>query len=465
MPANLPTDQRSSTGGGTGGELQQISEYVPDLRWPNSVGVYNRMRRDAKCAGVLRAACMPVRGTGWHVVDSPDVRPAVAQFVRNNLGLNDVGTSRRRRRGQGISWDGFLRHVLLMLPFGHMYFEPVFTLAPPGPNDTGLPVRTYAHLARLAPILPPTINGFTVAANGDLVGITQQATLLTGQTVNVPLPADLIIPFVNDREGADWAGTSMLREAYKHWYLKDQMERLGAQIVQRNGMGLPVAKYAEDGDRDMMLAMATAARAGEQSGVAIRAADDFALIGVTGSVVDPMPQITYHGEEIAGSVLAMFLTLGHDAGARSLGETFVDYFTMAVNAVISDIEETCTEELSRRLVELNFGPDEAYPEIVADSITPQAPLTAESISALVTAGVVTPDASLDAFARSHFGMPPSTPSDVDAPPAEVPTNEIAVAAGGSSHSSPTGGSSRVETLDQAEGRLARMREAISRRRR
>jgi hypothetical protein len=465
LPPDLQTTQRSGAGTwSAGGQLQQISEYVPELRWPNSVSVYERMRRDAKCAGVLRAASLPIRGTGWHVVDSPDVNPDVAQFVRNQLGLNEPGDSRQRRRGQGISWDKFLQHQLLMMPFGHMFFEPVFQIGQPGPNDTGLPPGQYAHLARMAPVLPATISGMNISADGELASIEQFSVGPNGQSTTIALTRDQIVPFVLDREGSDWAGTSLLREAYKHWFMKDQLERLAVQIVERNGMGLPVAKYGDDGDRNQMLRMMTAARAGEQSGVAIRQQDDFALVGVTGSLVDPLPHIAYHGQEIAGSVLAMFLTLGHDTGARSLGETFVDYFTLAIKSIIADLEETNTEDVSRMLVELNFGPDEAYPEIKADSIIPQAPLTAEAIAALVTAGAITPDPSLDEFARHQFGMPPPTPQDETAAEPNQTIETIAVSGSSSSHSGRPSRVSRVETLDQSESRLARLRESVFRRR-
>jgi hypothetical protein len=464
LPPNLETTQRSSPGTwSSGGQIQQISEYVPELRWPGSVTVYNQMRRDGKCAGVLRAATMPIRGTGWHVVDSPDVRPEVAEFVRNNLGLTETGNSRRRRRGQGISWDDFLRHALLMLPFGHMFFEPVYEIGPPGPNDK-LPPGEYAHLSRLSPILPMTITGFDIAPTGDLNGIYQQAVQPDGRTTQIPLARDLILPVINDREGADWTGTSILREAYKHWFLKDQLERLGAQIIQRNGMGIPFAQWGDNGDREEMLRATTSFRAGELSGVAMRAQDSLKILGVEGTLVDPMPQITYHGDEIPNSVLAMFLTLGHDAGARSLGTTFVDYFAMATNSIIADLEETITEGPCRRLVELNFGPDEAYPEISADDITPQSPLTTEAMAALVTAGIIHPDAALEVFARFKFGMPPMTPDGENAPPPDVPDDTIAVQGGSSSsHSAPT--EPHSETISEIESRLAWARRHLGRRRR
>ena len=459
LPAALTTQQASGGTWSAGGQLQQLSEDVPDLRWPASTLVYDRMRKDGKCASVLRASKLPVRSTTWHVVDSPDCRPEVVQYVRNQLGLNEDNDSRRRRRGQGISWDHLLRHALLDLDFGHVFFEPVYRLGPPGPNDQ-LPAGTYAHLARMQPILPRTISGFTLDDLGDLLAISQTTVASNGRQVTVPLPRQLIVPVINDQEGSDWAGTSLLRSAYKHWYLKDQLERIGAMIVERNGMGIPVAEYTADQDRNETQRALSAMRAGDMSGAVFPQGTNVQLLGVTGSTVDPMPQLEYHGQEIARSVLAMFLDLGHDNGARSLGDTFVDFFTIAVNAVIAHLEEVFTETIVRDLVGLNFGEDEAYPEIAADEITPQAPLTAEAIGGLVTAGVLTNDESLEGFVRHTFGMPPATPTgDTTAPSPEPVDNTIDIpAGGGGSHMS-------GETLDQRRSRLAQMRERLGLRRR
>lgn len=458
LPPQLTTQQAAAGTYTAGGQLQQIGEYNPDLRWPNSVAVYDQMRKDSKCAAVLRALKMPVRGTSWHVVDSPDVRPEITQMVRANLGLVEEGDTRRRRRGQGVSWDGVLRDALLAQDFGHMFFEPVYTIAP-APPDVALPPGMYAHLARLAPILPQTISGFEVADNGDLISVEQSASTQGGQWRRVTIPAEQLLAVVNDREGGDWAGTSILRAAYKDWLIKDKLERLAVTIVERNGMGVPVYKHSEDGDRVGGMRTATSFRGGDLSGISIPNTDDLVLLGVTGQTVDPLPQIEYHGQEIARSVLAMFMDLGHDNGARALGETFVDYFTMAINAVIADLEETFTEKLVRPLVALNFGDGEGYPEIVADEITPQAPLTAESLQSLVAAGVLTPDPTVEGFVRHAFGMPPLTAAAADEPPPEAPQDTIDVqAGGGGSHMSGL-------TLEQRRSRLAALRDAFGRRRR
>ena len=62
-------------------------EATPELRWPLSVGVYDRMRRqDAQVASVLRAVTLPVLRTPWRI-DPAGARDEVVQRVHQDLGL------------------------------------------------------------------------------------------------------------------------------------------------------------------------------------------------------------------------------------------------------------------------------------------------------------------------------------------------------------------------------------------
>ena len=72
---------------------------TPDLRFPYSAAVYDRMRRsDAQIAALLQSIRNPIIGAIPRLMDE-DVRPAVADFVRNQLGLDDRSRARRRRSG------------------------------------------------------------------------------------------------------------------------------------------------------------------------------------------------------------------------------------------------------------------------------------------------------------------------------------------------------------------------------
>ncbi len=451
LPKSLEHEQGSEGAWSSGGIIQTL-ETTPELKWPSSVTIYDMMRRtDSEVAAVLRATCLPIRRTGWRIHRGDDVAQPVADFVATELGLMEPQDGRRRKWGVGISWDPFLRHSLLDLVFGHMFFEPLYQIGPPLPGQDGLESgRKYAHLVKLGPRLPRTINGFDVNDDGTLQAIHQLVVrnkLQQEVTIQATGPTGLpnLVPFVNEQEGSDWTGQSIFRSAYKHWLLKEMGERLGMQIIERNGMGLPSVSFPEGGDQALAQGLATSARAGETSGMALPAGYMFELHGVSGTLVDPLPQIKYHQQAIGRSGLAMFLDLGQDRGARSLAETFVDFFTIAVNAVIAAREEIITELIIRPLVTLNFGPDEPYPEVAADEITPQSPLTADAIAQLVTAGVIQPDEVLEGDVRRKFGLPPADPStrieppDVGGPAPGEEDDTIDVTGGGGSGGSPAGG--------------------------
>jgi hypothetical protein len=418
FPAGITTE-RGAPGQVAFAGIPETWEATPELRWPASVAVYDQMRRsDAQVVSVLRAVTLPVRRTTWRVAGD-DTDPRVLGFVEAELGLAPEGEGRRRRRREGISFDRLLAEALLSLPFGHMVFEQVYAVGPPAADaPAGLPPR-LAHLRKLGPRMPRTLAGFDLARDGGLDAVRQWVTHPDGRVEEVRLPNDRLVVFVNEREGADWTGTSILRGAYKHWLIKDSLLRVGAMAVERNGMGVPVVYYGPEGNADDALGYAKAFRAGEEAGAA--APDGtyrIELLGVTGQTRDELPLVKYHDESIGRSALAMFLNLGHDRGARSLGETFVDYFVMALGAVIDEIAETVTEHVIRDLVELNFGGDEPYPELVADELTPESLPTAEALKALVEAQVLTPDPELERYIRRRSGLPDLDEEEL--PPGEPP---------------------------------------------
>lgn len=409
------------TGGlGPGFTIEGL-ETNTDLRFPAASVIHDRMRReDGQVGSVLRAIVLPILGTTW-TLDKKGVRPEVARFVESELGLNLEGAARRRRRRQGIVWQEHLREALLMLPFGFMPFETIYDVdvAAPGLEDPEQPGRLFAHLRKLAPRMPRTLTEVRVARDGGLAGIVQAPNGLPGQSVyGTFIPVDRLVMYVNDREGADWTGNSVLRTAYKHWLIKDALIRLGAQIVERNGMGIPVVNYRDPADRAKALALAKAFRAGAESGAALPDGMSLSVVGVAGSTADELPRVKYHDEAIGRSLLAMFLNLGHDNGARALGDTFVGIFRNAVGAVIRNVEETATEHVIRDLVELNYGPDEAYPTLKAGSLSEE--LTAEALKALADAKLLTPDDTLEAHTRHRFGLPAIDESTRPAPPPVAP---------------------------------------------
>jgi hypothetical protein len=287
-------------------------ETTPELQWPQSVAVYDAMRRsDAQVASVLRAVTLPVRRTPWRV-ETAGAKARVTQFVADELGLPVVGKQPKPapRSRDRFSWAEHLQQALLMLPFGHMFFEQVYRV------DAG---GDRAHLRKLAPRMPRSIEQINVDKDGGLISIRQWAA--TGvQQQPQPIPVDRLVAYVHDREGGNWLGFSLLRPAYKHWLIKDRLLRVDAQTIERNGMGVPLYKAAE-GELDLSagLNMAKSWRAGESAGSAVANGADMVLRGVEGTLPNAQPSIRYHDEQIARAVLAHFLNLGTQTGSWALG--------------------------------------------------------------------------------------------------------------------------------------------------
>ena len=405
-------------------------EDTAELVFPLSLKVYDRMRRsDSQVDAVQKAADLPILGTRW-TLDGAGCDARVVRAVSAELGLElgRDGAARRRRRGEGVVFRDVLRHALLCRPFGFMPLEQVYAAGPPGPGQEDAGLRTMFHLRKLAPRMPRSITGIDVAPDGGLIAVRQMVTTSGGTnarpgvTREVAIPADRLVMFVNDREGGDWTGRSILRSSYGHWLIKVALMKLGPMIAERNGMGVPVVYYSADTDRAEALEFAKGFRAGDEAGAALPDGKMRAeLMGVTGTLRDELPLLKYHDEAIGRSALAMFLNLGHDNGARSLGDTFVDYFLAAEAATIGHLEDTLTEYVVRDWVEANYGPDEPYPLVRADELVADSAPTAEAVAALVTAGILTADPDLEDDLRRRYRLPPVPEAFRRTGPAAPPT--------------------------------------------
>lgn len=377
-----------------------LLETAPELTWPNCLAVFDNMRRqDAQVGSVLRAVTSPIQRTAWRI-DGEGCDPEVTRHVADDLGLPIVGQGnlvpRTGRSRDRFSWTGHLRLALLMLPFGHSYFEQVYRW-----NE----VDQRWHLRKLGPRLPRTIMKVNVARDGGLESIEQRPTFPTGGQ-KLEIPVGQLVAYVLDREGGNWFGQSLLRPAYKNWLIKDQLLRVQAQTIDRNGMGIPVYTGAQN-EKDLKDGedVATSVRAGDNSGTAIPYGSKLDLMGVTGQLPDADVPIRYHDEQIARAVLAHFLNLGTQTGSWALGSTFADFFTLSLQAIADEVKETANHHVIEDLVDVAFSPNEAAPRLVYDEIGSRGDSIVNAIAVLVNAQVLKADEDLEQFVRTALRLP------------------------------------------------------------
>lgn len=407
---SAPTTERGYAVESNGFWTTLDDEKVPELQWPDNIGIYDQMRRtDAQVISVLRAMQLPIRRTPARL-DPTGVPDEVVAFVAANLGLPVKGQEPKQlpRMRDRFSWSEHLRHALTCLPFGHSFFEQTYRIAP---DERGV---LRAWLRKLGWRPPRTITRIDVAPDGGLIAIEQGVAGTKAHRMEV----SVLVAYVNEREGGNWLGQSLLRPAYKYWVLKDRMLRVQAQTVDRNGMGVPVVtapeipkdvydqtEHARRQDQEIArgLKIARSLRAGREAGASIAHSADIKLLGVEGTLPDADKPIRYYDEQISRSVLAHFLNLGTETGSWALGSTFADFFTLSLQSVADSIADTASMHVVEDLVDINFGTDVPAPRIVFDQIGQR--VTADDIKKLLNSGGIRTDDDLEAFLRQAFGLP------------------------------------------------------------
>lgn len=387
------------------GLMSDWLETTADLIWPLTVRTYGRMRRDPQLTAVLAAYTLPILRANWRI-DGAGCRDEVVQMVADDLGLPILGIDAEPgpARRRGIAWADHLRLALLSLTYGHMPFERRYEIR-----------NNQARLINLGERLPHTITDIAVNNDGTLRSIRQEPT------GTIDIPARRLAWYVHDREGANWAGTSVLRPAYGPWLLKHEMWRVHATSIRRFGMGVPNVKAPAGATPGQVLEasrLAAAMRVGDQSGVGLPNGFELAITGMQGSVPDAMAFIRYLDQQQSTMALAGLIDLGNTTnGSRALGDTFLDLFLLSLQAVADDIASTATSGhpgmpgIVTDIVDLNWGEDEPAPRIVCADVGENHELNAEAISKLIASGALTADADLEAYLRGTYRLPARAQED------------------------------------------------------
>ena len=384
------------------GFLEDFGEYNPMLEGLTAIRTDEKMRRsDAQVAATLLACELPIRAANWDVLpaSSNPLDQEIAQFVKDNLfgGLEYISPS-------GVKstqcWDDVLRNALLMLAFGAAAHEEIYAV-------DGNRVR----LARLAARLPITFYRWITDVDGETLVALNQYGYRNSNFESVEIPVDRLTVFTFNQEGANFFGRSMLRPAYMHWYIKNQLYRIDAIAGERNGLGVPTIEQGPNGSKEDRLAAqawVTQLAAHEKTGLALPAGWKFTLQGVQGQVRDLFNSIQHHNIEISRTALAFFMNLGqgHSSGNRALGRELTDFFFLAVQATADQIARAISATSVKRLVDYNWEGVERYPVLEVSNLRARSlDATLTALSQLATANVVEPYPELAQYIARELGLP------------------------------------------------------------
>lgn len=322
-------------------------EYNSKLSGIQGIEIYDKMRKgDATVKAAVLATSLPIRRANWFVEPaSEDAQDQeIAEFVTKAL-----------FEWQSITWNDLLRQALLCLPYGVMVFEKVFTVKQVDGKD-------WIIWKKFAPRLPKSIYAWETSEHKD--GIQQLKT--EGGMVDIPM--DRLLIFVNEKEGDNWWGTSILRSAYKHWTFKDGFYKIDAVAFERQGLGVPKAKMPlgySDEDKNRAETILKNLRAHEQAFLIEPNDIEVEFMDMKGKQVrDPKESIQHHNREIVKAVLAQFLELGAtESGSRALSSDQSDLFLQSLEAVAGNTADVFNKFAIPQLVDLNYDNVTEYPEL------------------------------------------------------------------------------------------------------
>ena len=386
-----------------------LSDPNVELQFPRSIAIYDKMRRtDGQVKASLLAITLPILSLDWDIEPYKETQDEggklgtptpedleIAKFVKTDL-----------LEGLTTSWKHILRQLLGHLWAGFWVIEPVYET-----RDDG-----KVHLRKLGSRLPSSVFRWKIARDGGLQAIIQRAVNPeTGMTELIEINAEDLVVFTHEREGADWSGISVLRSAYKHFYMKDWLYRLGVINVERGG-GFPVITLPEEAvDNDLQAAhdVGESLHMHERAYVIEPPGWKFRLESGSTRIGDVMTQVEHHDQKISANILAQFMDLGSSSsGSRALGGEFIDIFLMAEEAVIFNIEDTVNNYLIKRWVDYNWTIKEGrgYPKLKAQNIRGFNVRRMGAILRMLADGkLVTPDEPLEAFLRNTMGLPEADP--------------------------------------------------------
>lgn len=407
----------------TGGFV--IDDILPQLRGKQAQVAFRDMSENDPIIGaILFAIERVILQVDWRVdpysdptgVTPDDKDREAAQFVAECM--DDMSHS----------WHELMIAILSFLPYGWSYFEIVYKQRK-GPKQKDPAKRSKfsdnkVGWRKIAMRTQDSLWQWQFDEGGGIEAMVQRDPT-TGRLNVIPIEKALLFRTTTARGNPE--GRSVLRNAFKSWYYKRRIEEFEAVGVERDLAGLPMAyvppewlsSSATDAEKSALAAMQAIVRGvkrNQTEGIILPAIFDeqgkplvdFKLLNSGGARQFNTDQIiTRYNQQIAMTVLADFIMLGHESvGSFALGTSKVDLFVSAVESWVRLIAEVFNSHAIPRLMQLNGYdtarcPQLAYGQISAVDLTELGGF----LTNITNSKLLTPDNNLEEYLRELAGLP------------------------------------------------------------
>lgn len=378
-------------------------DYNPKLRGIRGLQTYDQMRKsDGQVRGTLKLVKSPLLSADWYI----------EPFSTDQLDL-DIAEAVKWALFEGMSrtWIQVLQEALLMLDYGYYIFEKVWKVVDYVPKRPGANTRPLNVWKKFAPRPPNSIAGWDFDENGGITGIKHRKLMGSSGQTTLDIPIKKLLIFTNDEEANDPQGTSILRSAYPHWYIKQGLYKIDAIQKERHAIGIPHVTLPQGyNTEDMRLAQQIGRnlRTNEKAFVVTPDGWKIEFIKLDTSPVNVLQSVDHHNHQIANNVLASFIDLGSSAsGSRAVGDVQSDIFLKALRYMGDIVRGVINSFAIPEMVNYNWKNAKGYPQLKVRRIGENTENRSLSVAVAnyVKYGVVTPDADLEAFIRMVNDLP------------------------------------------------------------
>ena len=350
-------------------------EFLRELTGWKGTAVYKEMQmNDPVVSAVLFTITYLCRGVSW------DVKPA--SLAQNDIEAAEfLGTC---MEDMSQTWIDTIAEILSFLPYGYSVHEIVYKRRCGDVFDPSMRSKfTDGRIGwRKFPIRSQdTIYRWQFDDHGGIQGVEQ---LAPPHYYHVTIPIEKMLLFRTTIEKNNPEGRSILRAAYRPWYMKKNIENIEGIGIERDLAGLPVAlvppellsSNASESEKAVLANIKEIVRnirRDEQEGVIFPIAygadgkETFKLqLLSTGGQrqFDTDKIIQRYDQRIAMTALADFILVGHsNVGSFALHSSKTKIFAKAIGAFLDIIADTFNRFAVPRLFALNDFKISDYPKI------------------------------------------------------------------------------------------------------
>jgi hypothetical protein len=396
-------------------------EFLPQLRGRKAVAVYKEMSENDPLVGALLFAVdRLLRNVEWTVEPAGKSKEDAEAAKLVETCMDDMSHP----------WSDFISEVLSCMVYGWSWHEIVYKRRK-GPWERDARGRSrytddYIGWRKMPIRAQETLVRWVFDDTGDVQAMMQMAPPHYGTTL---LPIDRSLLFRYRHAKGNPEGVSMLRNAYRPWYMKKRLEEFEAVGVERDLAGLPIVKVpaeflrAKPGSEQAKIVeafkkMVKSVRRDEQEGIVFPVSYDqdtkqplysFELLTSGGSRSFNTDQIIRRYEErILMTVLADFIMVGHQStGSYSMHVDKTGIFRTSLNSISQMIADTLNRYAIPRLFAINGWKPSELPKITPSDVdAPDLNQLATFMSAMSSTGITWfPDGDLENFIRDVARLP------------------------------------------------------------